>query len=86
MTEDQYKAKMDSITQSLAMVGLMTTDVTDEDLATIEKTLSLAEGVGFLYATTFTFDQQRKNIELQRKSLRAYRAVRTFLEEVIAEA
>ena len=82
MTDDEYKAKMDSIVQSLAMVGMMTTDITDADLDTMRETLSLVDSVGFMFATTFTFDEQRKRVDDQKAALAAFRTVRGFLKDM----
>ena len=82
MTDNEYKEKMDTLTQSLSIAFTVGSVVTDEDIAHMEKTISLAESVGFIFVKPLEHAEKMENLKPQKEVIRLHKALRQFFAEI----
>lgn len=72
----RYKALMDQMSQAMQATVLMMADITDEDLAWVDKTIGLADTMSIFYVSGAEFPAAMDRLAQQRHLLSIVRKVR----------
>lgn len=82
MRDEAYKAKMDVLTAACRNFGMMTSTISDGDLATMHRTLDLAGAAGHLFVKPLDYPAAMERTRQQRRLLYLLGQFREVMDEL----
>jgi hypothetical protein len=87
LTEDDYRALMERITNACRVFNACSMSITDEDLAAAAHTVELADAVGYVVdPTAYRTALYDGRLERQRALIKAFRDFRAAMRAIDAAA